>query len=93
MNRTFQRMMMVAGLITFATGILFVAGASLQEPMPAEAETTEHDSTEGADTYSLADKDRIRQRLRDILTQQESLLQQLDAMMEELRIVKVRVSR
>ena len=55
--------------------------------------TTRRSSKSSAKTTSESRVETIEQKAHEILTTQQQILQKLDALLEELRIVKIRVSR
>ncbi len=71
----------VIGLIGFGVGVSAA-------PVTGPKATTAQDSQELSKKMAALDK-----KLDDVLKQEQAILQQLDTMMEELRIIKIRATR
>ena len=82
MDRRFQ-------LIVVALGV----GVCLVMNMAAQAETPSVRSTRKSSAKAKSDMDKLEPKLTQVRDNEQKLLQELDALMEELRAVKLRVSR
>lgn len=71
---------------------IMVAAVLIVSSLSNQASAATRRSTRGTKATETAEA-RIQRKLREVLTNQEQILQKFDAVMEELRIVKVRVSR
>ena len=68
-------------------------GLSVQGPLQAQTETTTRRSTRGSPKKTESSHAKIERKTRQILDNQQQILQKFDALLEEIHTVKIRVSR